>query len=89
LPRLFALSSGAGLQLLSRPDCPLCEEFAAELAQLGSELALPALEWVDVDSDPALARRYGLDIPVLLLDGVKVCQHHLDKAELRRLLRPR
>jgi thiol-disulfide isomerase/thioredoxin len=89
LPRLFALSSGAGLQLLTRSDCPLCEEFAAELAQLGSELALPALEWVDVDSDPALARRYGLDIPVLLLDGVKVCQHHLDKAELRRLLRPR
>ena len=75
--------------LLSRPQCPLCEEFAAELAQLASEIPLPGLTWVDVDSDPDLARRYGLDIPVLLLDGLKVCQHHLDRDELRRLLRPR
>ncbi len=50
----------------------------AELARLGRELALPGVTWVDVDSDPELARRHGLDIPVLLLDGVKVCQHRLD-----------
>jgi hypothetical protein len=75
--------------LLSRPDCALCEEFAAELTLLGREIALPAVAWLDVDSDPGLARRYGFDIPVLLLDGVKVCQHHLDRDELRRLLRPR
>jgi len=36
-----------------------------------------------------LARRYALDLPVLLLDGVVVCKHHLDESELRRLLRPR
>lgn len=82
-------SNDARLQLLSRPDCPLCEEFASELALLGKELHLPEVTWVDVDSDPQLARRYGLDIPVLLLDGAKVCQHRLDAAELRRLLRPR
>jgi hypothetical protein len=42
-----------------------------------------------VDSDPELARRHGLDVPVLLWGGVKVCQHRLDPAELRRLLRRR
>ncbi len=52
-------------------------------------MPLPPVEWVDVDSDPQLARRHGLDFPVLLLDGVKVCQHHLDRGELERLLRPR
>jgi predicted thioredoxin/glutaredoxin len=78
-----------GLTLLSRLDCALCEEFAAELAHLGRELPLPEVKCLDVDSDPELARRYGLDIPVLLLDGVKVCQHRLDPDELRRLLRPR
>ncbi len=82
-------SSHARLQLLSRPDCHLCEQFGSELGQLGSAVDLPSVEWVDVDSDPQLAQRYGLDIPVLLLDGVKVCQHRLDVAELRRLLRPR
>jgi Glutaredoxin-like domain (DUF836) len=89
LPRPCSLNSGARLQLLSRPDCTLCEEFAAELAPLARELGLPAAQWVDVDGDPQLARRYGLDIPVLLLDGAKVCQHRLDPDELRRLLRPR
>lgn len=56
---------------------------------MGLEIPLPPVQWVDVDADPLLARRYGLDIPVLLLDGVKVCQHHLDRDELKRLLRPR
>jgi thiol-disulfide isomerase/thioredoxin len=75
--------------LLTRPECGLCEEFAQELAQLAGELPLPSCEMIDVDGDPELARRHGLDIPVLLLDGVKVCQHRLDRAELLRLLRPR
>lgn len=77
------------LLLLARPDCGLCEEFEQELQSLAGELQLPPPEKRDVDSDPELARRYGLDIPVLLLDGIKVCQHVLDRAELRRLLRPR
>jgi hypothetical protein len=42
---------------------------------------------VDVDSDPVLQRRHGLDVPVLLLDGSVVCRHRLDVAELKRLLR--
>lgn len=67
----------------------MCEEFEAELQSLARELPLPPLEKMDVDSDPEMARRYGFDIPVLLLDGAKVCQHVLDRDELRRLLRPR
>jgi Glutaredoxin-like domain (DUF836) len=77
------------LTLLTRPECGLCDEFRTELATLGHELELPELQVVDVDSDPLLARRYGLDIPVLLLDGVKVCMHRLEVDELRLLLRPR
>jgi len=79
----------ARLRLLSRPDCHLCEEFRCELEQLGRTVALPAVELVDVDSDPELARRFGLSIPVLLLDEARVCQQRLDSAELLRLLRPR
>lgn len=77
------------LILLSRPECGLCEEFEQELAALARQMPLPPVQRVDVDSHPDYARRYGLDIPVLLWDGVKVCQHRLDADELRRLLRPR
>jgi hypothetical protein len=75
--------------LLGRPECGLCEEFEQDLARFARECALPPIDRLDVDSDPELARRWGLDIPVLLWDDVKVCQHRLDPDELRRLLRRR
>lgn len=59
----------------------------AELQALGRTMPLPQLEVVDVDSDPVLQRRHGLDVPVLLLDGTVVCRHRLDTGELKRLLR--
>jgi len=58
----------------------------AELAALARRLPLPPLEVVDVDSDPQLQRRHGLNVPVLLLDGSVVCRHRLDPGELTRLL---
>jgi hypothetical protein len=77
----------SGLTLLYREDCGLCEEMLAELQALGRHVTLPPLAQVDVDSDPELARRHGLHIPVLLLDGTVVCRTRLDADELRRLLR--
>lgn len=79
----------AGLALVTREQCGLCEEFQAELAAAAATRSLPPLRLLDVDADPDLARRYGLDVPVLLLDGERVCAHRLDLPELDRLLRPR
>jgi predicted thioredoxin/glutaredoxin len=58
-----------------------------ELEALGSRMPLPPVSIVDVDADPELTRRYGLNVPVLLLDGTVVCRHRLDADELQRLLR--
>lgn len=80
--------AGPRLTLLGRRGCGLCEEMLAELAALGRARPLPYIEVLDVDSDPLLSRRHGLQIPVLLLDGTVVCRHRLDAAELTRLLRP-
>ena len=75
------------LTVVQRRDCQLCDEMLAELATLGRLLPLPPLEVLDVDSDPQLQRRHGLEVPVLLLDGTVVCRHRLDREELMRLLR--
>jgi predicted thioredoxin/glutaredoxin len=75
------------LRLLHRRDCELCDEMLAQLMRLKSTLPLPPIEVVDVDADPDLKRRHGLDVPVLLLDGTVVCRHRLEESELRRLLR--
>ena len=75
------------LTVVHRHDCPLCDEMLADLARLARQRPLPRIEVVDVDSDPQLRRRHGLDVPVLLLDGSVVCRHRLDREELERLLR--
>jgi hypothetical protein len=87
-PRPSGLSNPE-LLLLTRPDCGLCEQFEAELLALAQEQPLPPVRRIDVDGDPQLARRYGLDIPVLLWGEAKVCEHRLDRNELLRLLRRR
>jgi predicted thioredoxin/glutaredoxin len=78
--------AGARLTLVRRHDCELCEEMLRELTVLGSKMALPPLELLDVDSDEQLRRRHGLEVPVLLLDGTVVCRQRLDRDELTRLL---
>jgi len=72
--------------VVHRQDCELCEEMVAELQSLRGRLRLPPITIVDVDCDPELLRRYGLNVPVLLLDGTVVCKHRLDVGELLRLL---
>ncbi len=74
---------------MHREGCELCDEMLAQLRALAREQPLPPIEVVDVDADPELARRYGLNVPVLLLDGSLVCRHRLARDELLRLLRLR
>jgi glutaredoxin len=75
------------LTLLSRAECELCERLLDELTALRARAPIPPVELVDVDADPLLARRWGLQVPVLLLDGARVCGPRLDAPELLRLLR--
>jgi len=58
-----------------------------ELESLRRTVDLPPVDVVDVDADPELTRRFGLHVPVLLLDETVVCRHRLDADELKRLLR--
>ena len=77
---------GKPFTLLTRPDCQLCEEFEAELAELfGDELAVEA---VHVDAHEAWKLSYSLSIPVLL-DGRDqfVCAVKVDRAAVARALR--
>jgi predicted thioredoxin/glutaredoxin len=75
------------LIVVHRLECELCDEMLMELNVLGQTTQLPPVEVVDVDSDPELTRRFGLNVPVLLLDETVVCRHRLDADELKRLLR--
>ncbi len=79
------MSLPAGLVVLSREGCHLCEDMLQQLADLERAGSIPTVAIVDVDSDPALARQYGLKVPVLLLDGSVICHYTLNSQELLRL----
>ena len=78
----------AGLVVITRKGCGLCDEMLQELAVLEREHALPPVSVIDVDSDAELVRQFGLKVPVLLLDGSVICHYTLNSNEVLRLLRP-
>ena len=45
------------------------------------------LEEIDISTDPELEARYGLEIPVLLVDGKKAAKYRVIEGELTRMLR--
>ncbi|HEV2704925.1 MAG TPA: glutaredoxin family protein [Pyrinomonadaceae bacterium] len=71
--------------LYGRSGCHLCEEAEGEILKAGHSDSY-TLEKVDIDTDPALRTRYGMDIPVVLIDGVMTFKHRLDAREFERQL---
>ncbi len=73
-------------RLLSRPGCHLCEDLRAAAEEPIRDSG-ESLQVVDVDSDPALAERWGLEIPVLLDGEGRVVAKAKDSgARIRRRL---
>jgi len=78
------------LTLYSRPGCHLCEEMKAVVQRVGRAAGAPvAVEEIDISTDPDLEARYGLEIPVLLVDGRKAAKYRVTEGELARILRAR
>jgi len=71
------------LTIYSRPGCHLCDEMKALVTRVAP--AVP-VDVVDISTAPELEARYGLEIPVLLLDGRKIAKYRITEADLRRLL---
>jgi hypothetical protein len=78
----------AALTLYVRQGCHLCEQFLMELSLELGPVALEQLAIVDVDSDPELASRYGLRVPVLASPAGVLCEGVLDAGRLRELRNP-
>jgi hypothetical protein len=80
-----AVSSMKKVSLYSRHGCHLCEVVEEQLQRLQKQHPFE-LEIVDIAGDPALEELYGMEIPVVMLDGKKLAKYHLDEAMLLRRL---
>jgi glutaredoxin len=76
------------LTIYSRPGCHLCDEMKAVVNRVVDRASV-TLEEIDISTDPELESRYGLEIPVLLVDGKKAAKYRVTEEELSRLLRGR
>ena len=78
------------LTIYSRPGCHLCDEMKAIVHRVADAAKPPlAVEEIDISTDPDLEARYGLEIPVLLVDGRKIAKYRVTEEALSRILRAR
>jgi len=79
------------LTIYSRPGCHLCDEMKAVVERVVRQSAAARLEIeeIDISTDPALEARYGVEIPVLLVDGRKVAKYRVGEQELTRMIAAR
>ncbi len=73
------------LTIYSRPGCHLCDEMKAVVHRVSRAVPL-SLEEIDISADAALEAQYGLEIPVLMVEGKKAAKYRIGEEELRRLL---
>ena len=78
------------LTLFSRPGCHLCEDMKAVVARVIQGMETPVtIDEVDISTDADLEARYGVEIPVLLIDGRKAAKYRVTEGELARILNDR
>ncbi len=73
------------MTLYSARGCCLCERAAETLAALRDELGFE-LTTVEIDGDPVLEARYRELLPVVEVDGRRVCTYFVKPEAVRRAL---
>jgi glutaredoxin len=75
--------------IFSKPDCHLCDDMKKVVRQVLANQPDVSLEEIDISDDPDLLDRYGLEIPVLMIDGKKAAKYRISEEELTKVLRGR
>lgn len=76
----------ATVVLYARPGCHLCDDARVVIEAARAELAF-VFEEVDIESDDALVRDYGLRIPVVAVDGDEVFEISVDRTSFLAAVR--
>ena len=73
------------LTIYSRPGCHLCDEMKAVVRRVAQAVPL-TLDEIDISTDAELEALYGLEIPVLMVEGRKAAKYRIAEEELVRVL---
>jgi glutaredoxin len=78
-------ASTTAVTLYGKPDCHLCDEARAAIAE-ALEGRRVELREVDISRDPSLLRSYGERIPVVEVGGEERFRYFVDVDGLRRIV---
>jgi glutaredoxin len=71
------------IDIYSRPGCHLCDEAKDIIDRVRKRHAF-ALRVINIEEDPALESAYGMEIPVVFINGSKAFKYHVDESELEK-----
>jgi len=77
------------LTIFTKAGCHLCDDMKSVVHRVIAcrpDAHDIAVDEVDISADRELLDRYGLEIPVLLIDGRKVAKFRVSEQELRRMV---
>ncbi len=79
------MTEKAIVTIYTRPGCHLCEDAKANILASGCTADF-TIEEINIDQDATLKARYQYDIPVILINGIKVFKYYVDPKEFKRKL---
>ena len=71
------------IDIYSRPGCHLCDEAKEVIERVRRRFDF-SLRVVNIETDPELEKKYGEQIPVVLINGNKAFKYRVDEAEFER-----
>ena len=74
--------------IYSRPGCHLCDDMKDLVRKVARTIPL-TLEDIDIYGDDELEEKYGLEIPVLFVEGERVASVRITEDALVRILTKR
>jgi len=77
------------LTIYSKPGCHLCDDMKDVVRATIANQPDMSLEEIDISTNGELLERYGLEIPVLMIDGRKAAKYRVTPAELKRMIEKR
>jgi glutaredoxin len=72
--------------IYSKPGCHLCDEMKTIVRRVQHGRPDISFEEIDISKDAVLLDRYGVEIPVLMIDGRKVGKYRITETALKEML---
>jgi len=80
------MSEPIRIEIYSRPGCHLCDRARAVIEEFRGTYAM-TLRTINVETRAEFEKQYGMDIPVVFVNGEEAFRHRVDRTELERKLK--